>query len=76
MYILKSFKYFVLSHCFFLKDKSHNVQSITNNINTMHKHNIKSKVTQAMALFFWNYLMTIYLLEEYQLMGGDAEMLK
>lgn len=61
MYILKSFKYFVLSHCFFLKDKSHNVQSITNNINTMHKHNIKSKVTQAMALFlelFNDYLFT------------------
>lgn len=37
---------------FFWKGKSHKVQSITNNIYTVHKRNIKFKVTQATALSF------------------------
>lgn len=50
MYILRASN--TLSYLFFfLKGKNHNVQSITNNINTVHKRNIKFKVMQAMALF-------------------------
>ena len=49
----KSFKCFVLSFFFFFwRGKSHNIQSITNNAYTVHKHNIKFKVKQAMALSF------------------------
>lgn len=54
-----------ISFYFFLKGKSYKVQSITNNINTVHKSNIKFKGTQAMALSFGTYLMTAYLLQEY-----------